>query len=238
MIGQRSSARSITEVRIVEAAAQLFARHGFKATTTREIAQLADLNEVTLFRYFVHKPDLFWAAVESRLSRVKLGQELQRSLAADEAPSVVVPKIVAFLLQSLAHQPDLHRLLHVAAFELPGADKVIREYLGPIFDAVSAYFERCVRRNVTAKFAASLPTLGILGTVVAHAKLHPLFSSHGSPFGSLEEEAAGCSELWLRALAPSPADASLRPDDNASTASNEARTCPQVVENPSRSFPA
>ena len=60
----RSLAKSMTEVRIVEAAAQMFARHGFKAATTREIAHLADLNEVTLFRYFLHKPDLFWAAVD------------------------------------------------------------------------------------------------------------------------------------------------------------------------------
>jgi len=48
MTEPRSIAKSVTEVRIVEAAAQMFARRGFKAATTREIAQFADLNEVTL----------------------------------------------------------------------------------------------------------------------------------------------------------------------------------------------
>jgi AcrR family transcriptional regulator len=197
---QRSLAKSVTEVRIVEAAAQLFARHGFKAATTREIAQLADLNEATLFRYFLHKPDLFWAVVESRLGRIKLGRELQLSLAGDELPATVVPKLVTFLLHSLAQQPELHRLLHVTAFELPGADKVIREHLGPIFDAVSAYFERCAERGVIHKVAPSLPTLGILGTIIAHYNLHPLLTAGPSPFASLEEEAAAYSEIWLRAL--------------------------------------
>lgn len=202
MASQRSAVRSVTEVRILEAAAQLFARHGFKAATTREIAQLAGLNEVTLFRYFLHKPDLFWAAVESRLRRVKLGRDLQMSLETDQEPSVVVPKVITFLLQNLAQQPDLHRLLHVAAFELPGAEKVIREYLGPIFDMVNAYFERCVRREIIPALAASLPTLGILGTVVAHASLHTLLTGNQSPVRSTEEDAAAYAELWLRALAP------------------------------------
>lgn len=187
----------------MEAAAQMFARRGFKAATTREIAQFADLNEVTLYRYFLRKPDLFWAAVESRLCRVKLGRELQISLAADEDPAIVLPRLLKFLVESLAQQPELHRLLHVAAFELPGADKIIREHLGPIFDAVSGYFERCVRKGRIRNVAASLPTLGILGTVIAHANLHHLISGWESPFQNLEEEATAYAELWLRALAPS-----------------------------------
>jgi len=203
MMEPRSPAQSVTEVRIIEAAAQLFARHGFKAATTREIAQLADIHEATLFRYFLHKPDLFCAAVNSRLGRVKLGRELQLSLARDEDPAIVVPGIVTFLLNSLAQQPDLYRLLHVAAFELPGANHVIREQLGPIFDAVSTYFQRCAEKGVIQKAAASLATLGILGTVSAHYHLHHL-SICESPFASLEEEASAYAELWLRALEQNP----------------------------------
>ena len=73
--------RSVTEVRIVEAAVQLFSRQGYKGTSTREIAQFAGVNEATLFRYFARKTGLFWAAAESRLTRLKLGRELQNSLA-------------------------------------------------------------------------------------------------------------------------------------------------------------
>src|SRR5271163_3167200 len=97
-MGHKSAGTSVTEVRIVEAAAQLFAHNGFKGTTTRDIAQLADLNEATLFRYFPRKPDLFWAAVESHVARVKLARDTQASLASDDALTVVVPLLVAFLL--------------------------------------------------------------------------------------------------------------------------------------------
>jgi hypothetical protein len=43
MLVPRSQQKSVTEVRLLEAAVQLFARHGFSGTSTREIAQLADV---------------------------------------------------------------------------------------------------------------------------------------------------------------------------------------------------
>ena len=217
---QRSLAKSVTEVRIVEAAAQMFARHGFKAATTREIAQLADLNEVTLFRYFLRKPDLFWAAMESRLGRVKLGRDLQMSLAGNDEPAEVVPKLIAFLLDSLFEQPELYRLLHVAAFELPGANRVIREHLGPIFDAVAAYFERCAKRGVIHPIEASLPTLGILGMVVAHSNLHALVSGTEPIFANREAQAFAYAGLWLRALTP---DSSSKADSASAEGLHKCR---------------
>jgi AcrR family transcriptional regulator len=53
--------------KIVQAAAQLFARQGYHGISTREIAHLTDISEDTLFRYFEHKEDLFWSALEGSL---------------------------------------------------------------------------------------------------------------------------------------------------------------------------
>ncbi len=44
-----------TGERILDAAAELFAVHGYAATTTRAIAEAAGVNEVTLFRRFENK---------------------------------------------------------------------------------------------------------------------------------------------------------------------------------------
>lgn len=48
-----------TKSRILEAALDLFSERGFYATTTRKIAQKAGVNEVTLFRHFSNKINLF-----------------------------------------------------------------------------------------------------------------------------------------------------------------------------------
>jgi AcrR family transcriptional regulator len=207
---QKPSEKSVTEVRIVEAAAQLFARHGFKSATTREIAHFADINEATLFRYFPRKPDLFWAAVESRLGRVKLGRNLHVSLAADSDPAVALPMLVAFLLNSFSQHPELSRLLHVAAFELPEAEKMISEHLGPIFDMISGYFRRCAAKGVIGNVEPSLAVLGLVGSVCAHQALHELFTGERLTNSDTAEATAAYVQLWLQALKPPTAEAADR----------------------------
>jgi AcrR family transcriptional regulator len=52
-----------TRQRILDAAMRVFARDGISGATTREIARVAKVNEVTLFRYFKNKNELLSQAV-------------------------------------------------------------------------------------------------------------------------------------------------------------------------------
>ena len=201
MLVRRSPERSVTEVRLVEAAAQLFARHGFKATTTREIAQLAGLNEATLFRYFPRKPELFLAALESHLNRVKFSHDLQTSLANDDLPELVLPKIVAFILSVLDTQPELRSLLQVARFELPEAQPMIQEHVGPIFDALCGYFKRSAGRNVICDIEPELAALGLLGLVSAHHLFREAFPNQGTQKATHKNQTDAYVKLWLQGLA-------------------------------------
>ncbi|HVF38449.1 MAG TPA: helix-turn-helix domain-containing protein [Gemmatimonadaceae bacterium] len=49
---------------ILSAAAQVFAQHGFRGSTTRRIADAAAVNEVTIFRYFGSKELLLEEAIK------------------------------------------------------------------------------------------------------------------------------------------------------------------------------
>jgi AcrR family transcriptional regulator len=200
---KRTAERSVTEVRLVEAAAQLFSRQGFKGTSTRDIAQLAGVNEATLFRYFGKKTDLFWAAAESRLNRLKFGRELQSGLASDREPDVIVPMLAAFMVDNMSEHPELMRLLYVARFELPGADQVFREHLGPIFDAVHAYFSRCAAKGLIRDLDPTIATLGLAGAVSAHLNLHQLFTGRDEPWDA-RSAAPIYAQLWLNALQQKP----------------------------------
>jgi len=51
---------------IIWVATELFARQGFKATTTRQIAQQARINEAIIFRHFPHKEDLDWTIIDQQ----------------------------------------------------------------------------------------------------------------------------------------------------------------------------
>jgi TetR/AcrR family transcriptional regulator len=192
----------VTEVRLVEAAAQLFARHGFKATKTQEIAILADLNEATLFRYFPRKIDVFVAALDSHLSRIRLSRDLQISLTADEDPAVVVPKIVASLMHVLTTQPQLQRLLHVAGFELPETRQAIQGHLAPIVEMLTSYFKRSTEKGNIRNVDPSLTVLGLLGTVIAHYQFREDLTNERCFPPDVEGATAAYANLWLHALLP------------------------------------
>ncbi len=196
---KKTAGRSVTEVRIVEAAVQLFSRQGYKGTSTREIAHVAGVNEATLFRYFARKVDLFWAAAESRLCRLKLGRELQNGLATDVEPEIVVPMLVEFVMNVVAQYPELMRLVYVAGFEFPGDDRMFREHLGPIFDAVNAYFGRCAARGAICNLEPTFATLGLPAAVSAHRNLHQLFTGRDLPW-DVAALAPNYAQFWLNAL--------------------------------------
>lgn len=59
---QRRAAKRRTE--ILNAAIHLFAQKGFHATTTRDIADAADLSEGTIYNYFGSKEHIFVALLE------------------------------------------------------------------------------------------------------------------------------------------------------------------------------
>lgn len=58
---------------ILDAAARLFAERGFHRTTTRDIAEAADVSEGTLYNYFDNKNDLLFGILE-RLTESQMGQ--------------------------------------------------------------------------------------------------------------------------------------------------------------------
>ncbi|HVO78381.1 MAG TPA: TetR/AcrR family transcriptional regulator [Candidatus Bathyarchaeia archaeon] len=196
---KRKAGKTVTEARIVEAAVQLFARNGYKGTSTRDISRLARVNEVTLFRYFPHKAELFCAAAESRLSRVRMGRDLQNKLATDASLEVIVPMLTEFLLENFFASPDLVRLIFVAGFEVTGADRMVREYLGPYFDIIHSYFERCAAKGLIRDVEPSVATLSLAGVVSAHQNLYRLFTDRELGW-DLEHSIPVYSEFLLGAL--------------------------------------
>src|SRR5690348_7298569 len=209
MLVPRNQQKSVIEVRILEAAVLLFARQGFSGTSTREIAHLADVNETTLFRYYGTKKELFWAALEARLSRIKLSRELHAVLAGDDHPEEVLPKLFQFVVDLICGQPELMRLLCVSALELPGSDEIYRKHLGAIFDSVSSYLTRCAARGAICGVDPHIATLAFVGTVISHFSLYTLFVGRELPFASTHEASSAYSGFWLSMLRAANAPASL-----------------------------
>ena len=75
--------KSSKEIRILEASAALFAEKGFHRTTTREIAEKAEVSEGTLYNYFKNKDDILMG-IMTRLSQNRGWEDtLPRTLSED-----------------------------------------------------------------------------------------------------------------------------------------------------------
>ncbi|MGB7554395.1 MAG: TetR/AcrR family transcriptional regulator [Candidatus Korobacteraceae bacterium] len=200
----KNASTSVVE-RLVEAAVQLFSHQGFRATTTRQIARLADVNETSLFRHFAHKQDLFWAALESRLRRLRIPRELQSGLAQDNAPELVLPLIIEFLVLTAMYQPDLTRLVWVSLVELrTDSERIYRRQLDPIFQAINDYVEHCVARGTLRSLDASLTTIALTATILAHQELYSVLGHNSQTYAKTEEAITAYSKFWLGALTPVP----------------------------------
>jgi AcrR family transcriptional regulator len=192
-----------TEQRIVEAAVQLFSRQGFSGTSTREVARLAEVNEGSLFRYFPHKQDIFWAALQSRLDQVRSRKELQEGLSQPADPAQMVPLIVELLVHTVVYRPELIRLLCVGLLELgPGTERLCRQHLAPVFCTINDYLEQCVKNGSLRAVDHSIAALAFVTTVLAHQGLYPLLADTVSPHANAEAAIAAYSKFWLSMLLP------------------------------------
>jgi AcrR family transcriptional regulator len=77
---RRAAAR---RTQILDAAARLFAEKGFHRTTTRDIAEAADVSEGTLYNYFESKEEMLLGIMARLGESQRLGTSLIRSLPQD-----------------------------------------------------------------------------------------------------------------------------------------------------------
>jgi len=197
--------RNNTADRIVEAAVQLFSRQGFAASSTYEIARLAGVSEVTVFRHFPRKRDLFWAATESRLRRLRISKEMRGRLEGDEHPRTALPGIVAQLVETLHHQPETIRLLYLSLFELDqAAERILRKHLVPLFQPLREYLARCAAKGLTRAVEPGITALGLAALIAAHQSLQGVLTENGSYCTSTDDVISTYSEFWMTLILPEP----------------------------------
>ena len=191
--------------KIVQAAAQLFARQGYHGTSTREIARLADVSENTLFRHFDHKEDLFWSALRSRSAGLKLRRDLLDGIAGGEELEIVLPKIIDLLVDTVIFKPELLRLIAVAFLELHWkTESFCQEYLSPIFSTISRYLELNIENQRVRNLDPTMVTAALVTTVMAHGEISRLIDGDKLTYPGTREAANAYTRFWLDVLAPRP----------------------------------
>ncbi len=118
--------RNATRQRLIEAALELFVTFGVTETTTKQIAELAQVNEVTLFRNFGNKHGLLLAVIEDAAVS-SFGQTLIQQASRTERPDQAIKDYANAFLDALEHIPEVVRSLIGEAGQYPTQN---REALG------------------------------------------------------------------------------------------------------------
>jgi AcrR family transcriptional regulator len=111
--------RKSTRQRLVQAALQLFAVQGVTETTTRQIAELADVNEVTLFRQFGSKHGLLLAVLEEAEIFTQLGEDLGQQANQIRGSAQALQAYADGYLRALEQIPEFVRSLVGEAGQYP-----------------------------------------------------------------------------------------------------------------------
>lgn len=191
-------------VRIVRSAIALFSRQGYHRTSTREIARLADVSEVTLYRYFEHKEDVFWAALGTCFEALKPRLGALEPHIRNSAPEVVLPRILSVLVDTATFSPELVRMVAIALLEVRGkAEDVCREHMTPLFTVIVNYLQNNIEAGNIRKLNPAIMTLGIALTVFAQPELSKLIEGCRLYKLDSREVVETYSAFWLGALMPS-----------------------------------
>lgn len=187
--------------RIVRAAVALFARQGYHGTSTRDIARLADVSEVTLYRYFEHKEDVFWAALDCSFEPLKPRLSALHSTARPLSPEVFLRKVLNVLVDTATFSPEMIRLVAVALLEVRGkAEDVCREHMNPLFTSMFTYFQNNIEAGNIRNLDPAITTLAIALTVLAQPEFSRLFDGARLSRMDNREVVDTYADFWLGAL--------------------------------------
>src|SRR4051812_20419177 len=209
LLVQRLTHDSDIPRRLIEAASEVFARHGFAGTRVREIVRAAEVNLASVNYYFGGKEGLYAATLQELASR----RIAQRPVVAGEgeAAEAALHRVVRAILHRFVEgerDSPLGRILaHESMNPTVYFDRLIADIVRPELDVLIAVVNRLVEGRLSGD-EATRAAMSILGQCLfylfargAVERLHPAILGPGA----CETLAAHIAAFSVAALRAAPA---------------------------------
>ena len=209
MLGRRLPADE-RRAQILREAARLFGSHGFKGTTTRDVAAQVGITEAALYRYFPSKEAMYAAILDERIASTELLEPIE-PIAATGDDRAVFTVLALTLLRSVEDDPSVLRLILYSALEghelaRPFQEKRIlrlREFL-------TGYIARRSEEGAFRAIDPALAARAFMGMVVDHLIVKHVFGQREQYPQSPEQVAETYVSIFLDGVRNAPAGASRR----------------------------
>ncbi|MBN1889715.1 MAG: TetR/AcrR family transcriptional regulator [Thermoflexales bacterium] len=156
-----------TRQRILEAASQVFAEKGYEGATTRAIAAVAGVNEVTLFRHFGSKKSLLMAAIDQDSALAGLRSALEGQMTGECRQDLA--KLGRHFLGTLLKRRKEILMSLCTAERLPEVREVISQAPLQQRQMLAGYLRGQIERGVVREMDPELAAQAFLGMLFAFA---------------------------------------------------------------------
>ncbi len=162
-------------LQIIEAAATLFSRKGFRGTTTREIAQAVGVSEAMLFKHFATKEELYAAIIEVKSHpRRLLNTAMEAVERQDDAE--VLRTLARGMIGRTRADTTLMRLTYFSALEGHAlSDMMFRSRVQELDDFLSQYIAKRVAAGAFRSVDPLQAAWNFIGMVAYNIQLRELF---------------------------------------------------------------
>ena len=188
---------------IIAAAMDLFAKKGFRGTTTRDLATQAGVNEAIIFRYFKTKEELYSAIIEHKAGERDLHREELQRLAAMNDDEEFLQAVGRTFLEKHETDTTFMRLLLLSALEGHQLSDMFVSSMAarhPIAD----YIQRRIDEGVFRPFDPHLAARALLGMFVGFIMLQEILGMKKKHPSDREEVVRTFVSIFLSGIANRP----------------------------------
>ena len=158
---------------ILRVAVSLFSNHGFRGTTTKEIAHAAGVSEAMVFRHFATKEELYAAILDHKACKGSgsFEPELMSAEAIKRKDDRGVFESLA--LGALNHHdedPEFQRLLLYSALEKHKLAQMFFDgFVRKVYDFLGTYIRERQREGMLLEIDPAIVVRGFIGMVMHHS---------------------------------------------------------------------
>ena len=187
---------------IIESAATLFSRRGFRGTTTREVAQAVGVSEATVFKHFATKQDLYTAIIEVK-AQTRQVLDVVTPLAEARDDAALLRALAREMILRTQTDPTLMRLLFFSALEGHAlADLFFQRRVQALDDFLGKYIADRVAAGAFRAVDPILAAWNFIGMIVQYLLLQELFRQKAPSNVSVEQAIEEMVATFLRGVQP------------------------------------
>ena len=187
-------AGELRRLQILRIAVRLFSQHGFRGTTTKEIAQAAGVSEAMVFRHFATKQELYAAILDHKACAGVQFQDPREMLsdAVRRKDDRAVFETLAFeALEHHENDPEFQRLLLHSALEEHELGRMFWERtVLMIYDFLGSYIRERQQDGAFRDVNPYTIVRALLGMIIHHSLNNNLWDKQRSLLKISNREAA------------------------------------------------